>query len=869
MSLWSRISNVFRSERLNRDPDEARLAFGSAIRVRESSRDVKLATWIDSLRADLVFGWRQLWKHQTASAASILSLALAIGAVTAAFRLTDAVLLRTLPVVQPDRLYFLATTYVDREGRIDYRDDFDYPTYRRYREIISDRAESLVVGGVNNRQEVRFGEGAGVERLHRQYVSGNVFPSFGLKPELGRLLTPADDVTPGAHPVAVLSYDYWTRRFSRDPGVIGRTFLMGKHRLEIIGVSPRGFIGTEPGEMVDIFVPAMMNAEALDSPGWSWFRMWVRLKPGVTPEQVRQPLEAAYTRSLQENLKNFASDTPRQAIEHHLQQKLTLFSAASGASRLQKDYKRPLVIVGLLVLLVLLIACANVANLQTVQAAARGREMALRVSIGAGRARLIQLVLVECAMIAAFASTLGGVFAGWLAPLVVSVLRMPEDPVRVVLHTGWRELAFSFGLALLVALLFGLQAALRASSVRPIHGLKGGDDSAASRRPIMLLLSAQVAFCVTVLFVAGLFLATFHRLSTRPLGFSPESVLVMDVSAQGRLTPEAWLQVADELRGGPGVLSVGVSGWPLLSGNRWTGGVRLPGEPAEAQGPYMLGVSPNYFATMGISLIAGRDLRLGDKQPHLSELAERVAGVGVVNEAFARGYFRGQNPVGRTVHLLKEKDVTVPMQIVGLVRDAVYYDLREPIRPTVYVPLQAREQATVLVRTAMDPPSLVSTLRQQISGARPGLRVDEIQPHSNFIRWRLVRERLLAALSLFFAVVALVLAGIGVYGVLNYVVSRRRREIGIRMALGARPGHVVRKVTGDAALVVCLGSVAGAAAGVAAGRLMEALLYEVRPTGLDAIALPIIALAIVALTASLPPAFRAARVDPSLTLRSE
>jgi ABC-type antimicrobial peptide transport system permease subunit len=240
-----------------------------------------------------------------------------------------------------------------------------------------------------------------------------------------------------------------------------------------------------------------------------------------------------------------------------------------------------------------------------------------------------------------------------------------------------------------------------------------------------------------------------------------------------------------------------------------------------------------------------------------------------VNEAFARGYFRGENPVGRTVHLLKKKDVTVPMQIIGLVRNAVYDDLREPLRPTVYVPLQARGHGTVLVRTAVDPQSLASTLRQEISRARPGLRVERIQPHSNFIRWRLVRERLLATLSLFFAVVALLLAAIGVYGVLNYVVSRRRREIGIRMALGALPGHIVRQVTGDAALVVCLGSIAGVAAGVAAGRLMEALLYEVKPTGLDTIAAPILALAVVGLTASLPPAVSAARVDPSITLRSE
>ena len=283
----------------------------------------------------------------------------------------------------------------------------------------------------------------------------------------------------------------------------------------------------------------------------------------------------------------------------------------------------------------------------------------------------------------------------------------------------------------------------------------------------------------------------------------------------------------------------------------------------------MLDVSPNYFATLGISLIAGRDVRSGDKQPHLKPPAEPVAGVGIVNEAFARVYFRGENPVGRTVYLLKQKDLTVPMQIVGLVRNAVYNDLREPLRPTVYVPLQAREHATVLVRTATDPQSLTSTLRQQLARASPSLRVEQIQPHGNFIRWRLVRERLLATLSFFFAVVGLMLAAVGVYGVLNYSVSRQRREIGIRMALGAGPGHVVRRVIAGAAFIVCLGSVAGVALGITAGRLIETFLYEVKSTNLDAVAVPILTLALVALVASLPPALRAARVDPSQTLRSE
>ncbi len=884
MSLFTQIANVFRGGRLNReideelqshidealergrDPEEVRRALGSRLRTREDSRDVRLVAWLDTLRADVVFGWRQILKHKTASAAAILSLALAIGACTAAFRLIDALLLRPLPIASPDRFYYVATTYFDREGRLDYRDWFDYPTYRRYGDLIKDRAEPLVAGHVNRRQEVRFGESAASERVARQYLSGNVFPSFGLKPELGRLLTPNDDVTPGGHPVAVISHDYWTRRFGSDPSVLGRTFQMGNYRLEIVGVAPHGFIGTEPGEITDLFVPAMMYAEAIDQP-WSWFRMWVGLKTGVTPEQVRQPLEAAFLRSLRGSLTHFASDTPREAIDRHLNQKLVLFPAGSGASELQKDYQRPLAILGLLVALVLLIACANVANLLTAQAAARSREMALRVSIGAGRGRLMQLVLVECVMIAAFASALGGLFAAWSAPLVVSLLRVPEDPVRLALVTGSRELAFSFGLALLVTVLFGLSAARRASAVQPVHALKGGEGSGAPRRAMKLLLSAQVAFCVTVLVVASLFLATFHRLSTRPLGFSPDNLLAMDVSSQRALAPEAWSRVAGEVHGTPGVKSVALADWALLSGNRWTGSVRLRGQAAEARGTYFLGVSPNFFTTMGISFVDGRDFRSGDRQPELKAPAAPVGGVGIVNEAFARTYFRGENPVGRTVDVLQKKDLAAPMEIIGLVRDAAYSDLREPLRPAVYVPMKDREHLTLLARAAVDSTSLVPALRNQVS--RAGLRVFQIQPYSNFIRHHLLRERLLAALSLFFAAVALALAAVGLYGVLNYSVTRQRREIGIRMALGARPGHIARRVTGDVFLVVCLGSAAGSAGGMALGRLVEALLYEVKPTDLDTVALPILTLAAVALVASLPPALRAARVDPVQTLRSE
>jgi len=726
-----------------------------------------------------------------------------------------------------------------------------------------------MVAGMSAQQDAVFGSGDETEKLYRQHVSGNLFGVFGLQPALGRLLTPNDDLTPGAHPVAVLSYDYWTRRFARESNVIGKTFRMGNDRFEIIGIAPKGFIGTEPGAVTDVFIPAMMNVEAINSPGWSWFRIWARPRTGVSEEQVQQPLQAAFTHEHQEEIKTFHSDTPKQIVDAYLSEKVVLFPAGSGASDIQKEYRRPLIILAALVALVLLVACANVGNLLTAQAAARAREMALRVSIGAGQWRLMQLVLVESTLLAIAASALGLLFAWWSAPFVVSMLHVPEDPVRLILDFGWRDLAFIVALTLSVTLLFGLAPALRASAVKPMAALKGGEDPHSRRRVVNALLAAQTGFCVLVLYVAGLFVTTFDRLSNRPLGFSYQRVLVMDAAASKEQPAHIWMQVADQLRETPGVQSVSLAGWPLLSRNRWTCDVRVPGHAVEARSPYFLNVSPGFFETMRIGLISGRDFRPGDVPPRVEGTGQPVAGVGIVNEAFARTYFKGQNPVGRMVGVRTGKDLSSPMEIVGYVRDAAYSDVRETIRPTVYVPMGNGKRNTFLVRCGGDPLQFASIMRGAIAKARPDFRMPTVQPQSNFLRWQMLRERLLATLSLFFGVVALVLAAIGLYGVLNYSVTWRRREIGIRMALGARPAHVVRRVTTDMLGMVCLGSAIGLAGGLASGRFIESLLFEVKSTDPGSVAAPILILAGAAMLAALPPAIRAVQIDPAQTLRSE
>ncbi|HLK62860.1 MAG TPA: ABC transporter permease [Bryobacteraceae bacterium] len=852
-----------------RDAAAARRALGAPLRHREQSMDLRLLPWLDALASDILFGWRQLRKHRVASGAAILSLALAIGATTSAFRLVDAVLLRPLPVSEPGRLFFLAVTEVDpHDGHLAVRDDSDYPTFRKRRDQLADRADVMLVG-FNAPVAIILNADNQPNQVYRQFLSGNVFAIFGLVPAAGRLLAPDDDSAPGAHPYAVLSHDFWSRRFGRDPSVVGKTFRMGRASYQIIGVAPKGFTGTEPGKVTDIFLPATMNVDALDSTGWSWFRIWVRPKAGFSRQQVAQPLQAELSRSLEEFFRKTEATTPRAVVDAYRKTQVMLLPADAGASELQNSYRRPLLILTVLVALVLLIACANVGNLLIAQAASRAREMALRVSIGAGKARLIQLMLVESALLAAIASFGGALFSWWSAPLVVSMLAPEEQPVRLILNADWRLLGFGFALTAAVITLFGLAPALRASSVKPMSALKGGADPQSRRGFMQSMITLQVAFCVLVLFGAGLFASTFDRLSHRPLGFSPAGVLDVKVESRGGSSSATWQQVVDHLREVDGVEAVANASWEPLSDNRWTGSVRVPGHPESLHSPFLLDVSPGYFSTLKIGLIDGREFRSGDVHPKLVGDNQPVAGSGIVNEAFARMYFDGSNPVGKTIGVREGKDLFAEMTIVGYVRDACYNSVREVVPPTVYFPVEDKGAGTFLVRSNRDVRVLTPILRREISQARADLGVRSIHTQDGVVIGQMVRERLLATISLFFAIVAVVLAGVGLYGVLNFSVTLQRREIGIRMTLGARPGQVVHRITSSIAGLVCLGVAIGLAAGLACQHFVEALLFEVKGNDPASLTKPLAMILGVAVLAAVPPAVRAVQTDPAQTLRSE
>jgi predicted permease len=449
------------------------------------------------------------------------------------------------------------------------------------------------------------------------------------------------------------------------------------------------------------------------------------------------------------------------------------------------------------------------------------------------------------------------------------MINPPDNPARLFLPADWRVLGFGLLLTVGVMLLFGLAPALRASAVHPVSALKGGDDPHSRRRLMHALIAVQAAFCFLVLFVAGLFVATFERLSNQPAGFSAEGLLTLETVTQPAPSPVYWTQVADHLRAVPGVETVALAGWPLMSGHMSNNFISINGAPPSDVLAFFLKVSPGWVDAMKIPFIGGRDFRASETYP----------GVAIVNRTFARQYFAGENPVGKSFGTKEAAGARTRFEIIGLVGDVSYRDIRGPILPQVYVPfpsvdakgaLQPIGQGTFIVRTSTpNPLALASTLRREVPRARSEFRVSNIRTQTEINQSHTVRERLLARLALFFGVVALVLAGVGLYGVLDYSVLQRRREIGIRMALGAQAGDIARRVTADVFSMVLGGALAGLVLGFGAARYIQTLLYQVKPTDPRMLALPALIILAAALLAALPPVIHAVRIDPAETLRDE
>jgi putative ABC transport system permease protein len=662
----------------------------------------------------------------------------------------------------------------------------------------------------------------------------------------------------------VLSYNFWTRRFGSSPTVLGRWFNFRGEPVQIIGVAEKKFSGLVPGFVPDLWLPKQSASEYR-----GWELVWGYLKPGVRPEQARQALQAALTNFVREHPNLSPGGETNEQSLNYTNLRLDLVSAATGLKTwLPKQWARPLLILAVVATLVLLMACSNLANLLLAPAAVREGEMAMRISIGASRLRLIRQLLIESGLLAGAACILGLAFASATAPSIVNLLSASgQRAVYLDLHVDVRILALLASIGVSTTLLFGLAPALRASAVSPQQALKAR--SARQSGPIGILrplLASQVGFSFIVLFVGGLLLTSFQKLTDVDLGFSKAGILLVDI--RGKVPPGekarlARFKLLDQIRRLPSVQAASMSDQGLVGGEYGeiiTRDLRFPGREPESVKPLYMAVSPGFFETMRIRILDGRDFTERD-------VALGSAAV-VVNQAFVHHYLPGRSVLGQSLEQVGGSPNTVQKEIVGVVRDAKYNNLWEENSPIIYGLLEGIN-AMLEVRTAGDPLAMARTIRHAIHDLNPALRVSSMMLQSTRIDNTLLRERLLALLSKFFAGVAVLLAAIGLYAVLSYSVVRRTKEIGIRIALGARQLGVIRLVISDIVLVVAMGLAAGMAGGLALGRFVAASLFEVKPSDFPSIALPLVCLLLAAGLTAVPPAFRAALVDPMVALREE
>jgi putative ABC transport system permease protein len=828
---------------------------------------------------DLRYGLRILRASPGFTAVAVLSLALGIGANTSIFSVVNAALLRPLPVTEPERLMFVFNGTTTRPwGGASYP---DYLDYRDKSEVFCDLLtySSITVSARNDDQ---------TDLISGSIVSGNFFDVLGLRTALGRTFTPEEDNTPNTHPVAVISHGLWERRFGGDPKVIGQQIALSGHAFTIVGVTPAGFNGPGVLENNDIYVPMMMqaivrpprggfsgdmNPDLLSRRGARWLKMIGRLKPGVSVEQA----QAAVT-TIAAGLEQAYPEDDRNTIA-------TLFPV----SRIDpQGYPQLVSVAGLLLAvvgIVLLIACANVANLLLARASARRREIAVRLAMGASRSRLIRQLLTESLLI----SLAGGIAGLLLAMWTIDVLKSATPPDGIFSFTldyrlDGRVLAFTFALSLATGVLFGLAPALQASRPDLVPALK--DEAlavAGSQRRFNLrnaLVVAQVALSLVLLIGAGLFLRSLNNAQSIDPGFDADKILNAQLNinllrytkAQGQ---QFYTQVIERIEALPGVESASLSRVVPMSGGGRTSALLIKGQqpPDNVTGAGGAELSANantvnsnvvgskYFSTMGIPVLQGRDFGAQD-----NETAPLTV---IVNEAFARRYFAGEDALGRYVSFRSNNGPW--SEIIGVVRDSKYRTLGESPRPSAYVPLAQNHETgmTLHVRTSGNPLGIAGAVRREVQALDPSLAITNLQSLSDVVAASLFAARMGAVLLGIFGGLALFLAAIGLYGVMSYAVSRRTREIGIRMALGAGTGNVMRLVLKEGLTLVSGGVGGGLIIAAAATRLLASFLYGVSP--LDAttfVAIPLV-LALVALLATYLPARRAAKVDPMVALRSQ
>jgi predicted permease len=831
-----------------------------------------------SILSDLRLAVRGLRRSPLFSLVAILSLALGIGANTAIFTLIDQMLLRKLPVRTPNELVMLYQQGSHNGSNMGTR-MHSYPLYQD----LQQKAEPLQEVLCRRLVPASVSVDNQTERVDAEMVSGNYFTMLGVQPAVGRVFNSTeDDRVYRGHPVVVLGYDYWVNRFARDPGVVGKTIRVNNYPMTIVGVSAAGFAGLDPAQAPQIRVPILMKPVMV--PDWEWVHLddrrtrWVqvfgRLKPGYTVASAAAPLQGLFTQvRTYEMTLPAAKDWSQFSRDRFMQGKLLVESAAMGFSGLRNDFSTALIVLMCMVGLVLLIACANVANLLIARAFARQREIAVRLSLGASRGRLVQQLLVE-SLTLSFAGAAVGVFLSVvLTRSLLALIPAASSPILITARPDIRILAFTLVLTSFTGVIFGLIPALRASRVDLWETLKVTVGSITGAKGSLFLrkglVTAQVALSFLLLFGAGLFVRSLQNLQRTETGVALDNLVAFQLSPalSDYDTPRAmalYQQLQERLRSSPGVKSAAFAAVPILSGDEWDSSTSVEGhrpKDGEDMQAFMNALSPGYFETMQIPILEGRDFKIGD--------ARENSKVAIVNRRFAQHFFKGSSAIGKHLGRGTGPKTKLDVEIIGVVADSLYEGPREGVRRQVFVPNWGKNSAVFYVRTRNASASAYSLVRNEVKQLDAAMPVYGLKTLESQLDETLLTDRLIAVLSAGFGMLATLLASIGLYGVMAFAVARRRKELGIRLALGAQPLFVIWLVMKEVLLLLTIGLAVGLPAGLGLGRYVSSQLYGVQGDDAGVALTTMVVLGIVSAAAGLIPAHRASRIDPILALRQE